>query len=272
MKLAFADRELHYADPLFAAVPMDTLLSDQYTASRHALVDPRAASLELRPGMAGGRASIPPFPARDIRDVEAASRRAGTGDTTKLEVIDSAGNMVSAATSGGWLATSPVIPGLGFCLGTRAQMFCLEPSHPNCLAPGKRPRTTLTPSLATRAGAPYLSFGSPGGDLQDQWALQFFLNVVEFGMSLQEAVEAPTFSTMHMPSSFHPRVAEPGSLFLESRIPLEVQRALEALGHRVTRAEAWSGGNTLAAGLDPATGVRSAAASPRLEPAYAAAY
>ena len=101
-------------------------------------------------------------------------------------------------------------------------MFRLEPSRPNCLAPGKRPRTTLTPSLATRGRAPYLSFGSPGGDQQDQWALRFFLNVVEFGMSLQEAVEAPTFSTTHMPGSFHPRVAEPGSLYLESRIPTDV--------------------------------------------------
>ena len=270
LKLALADRELHYADPVFARVPMDTLLSDEYTEARHRLVDPRRASRELVPGLAGGR-SIPAFAARDIRDVEEASRAAGKGDTTKLEVIDSAGNMVSATTSGGWHPTSPVIPGLGFCLGTRAQMFCLEETHPNRLEPHKRPRTTLTPSLATRGGRPYLSFGSPGGDQQDQWALQFFLNVVVFGMSLQEAVEAPTFCTLHAPSSFYPREASPGSLHLESRIPESVQRELAALGHSVTRTDAWSGGNTLAASVDPG-GALHAAASPRLDPAYAAGY
>lgn len=272
LKLALADRELHYGDPLFSDVPLDVLLSDAYAQERAGLVDPHHASLELRPGWAEGCGRIPPFEALDVRDVEAAVRRAGAGDTTKLEVIDAAGNMVSATTSGGWLQSSPVIPGLGFCLGTRAQMFCLEPRHPNCLAPGKRPRSTLTPTLATRDGLPFLSFGSPGGDQQDQWALQFFLNAVVFGMSLQEAVEAPTFWTTHAPGSFYPRTAEPGTLYLEERVEPTVRAELASLGHRVVVAPAWSGGNTLAACIDTGSGVLSAAASPRLEPAYAAAY
>jgi gamma-glutamyltranspeptidase / glutathione hydrolase len=274
LKLAFADRERYYGDPLFAKVPMDVLLSDAYTAERARLVDPRAASLELRPGKVPGFDEVVPFTARDARDMDAAlgRARAGKGDTTKLEVIDASGMMVSATTSGGWLPSSPVIPGLGFSLGTRGQMFSLDPRHPNCLAPGKRPRTTLTPTLATRNGEPYLAFGSPGGDHQDQWALQFFLNVTEFGMSLQEAVEAPTVWTTHVPSSFYPRTAEPGSLDLESRIPQAVRDELARRGHRVRAGGAWAGGNTLAAGIDPSTGVRSAAASPRLDPAYAGAF
>ena len=266
MKLAFADRELYYGDPRFAAVPLEKLLSEEYAAERFRLVDARHASLELRPGSVGGSARIPPV------DIEAVARAASSGDTTKLEVIDAAGNMVSATPSGGWLQSSPVIPGLGFSLGTRGQMFSLEPGHPNCVQPGKRPRTTLTPSLATREGRPFLAFGSPGGDKQDQWALQFLLNVVEFGMSLQEAVEAPTFWTAHFPSSFYPRAAEPGSLYVEGRIPASVQEELRSLGHRLIVSHPWSGGNTLAASIDESSGVLSAAASPRLDPAYAAAF
>ena len=177
--------------------------------------------------------------------------------------------MVSATPSGGWLWASPVIPGLGFPLGTRGQMFSLVAGHPNALVPGKRPRTTLTPSLALRDGRPWLAFGSPGGDCQDQWALQFLLNVVEFGMSLQEAVEAPTFWTTHFPCSFYPRTAEPGSLHMEGRIPEETREALAARGHAVKAMGDWGGGNTLAASIDHDTGVLAAAASPRLDPSYA---
>lgn len=266
MKLAFADREFYYGDPAFVEVPWDRLLSKEYAAERRALVDAARASLELRPG------GWPPVRAESIREVNAAFAAAAGGDTTKLEVIDSAGNMVSATPSGGWLMSSPVVPGLGFPLGTRGQMFSLVPGHPNSLAPGKRPRTTLTPSLALRAGRPYLAFGSPGGDSQDQWALQFLLNVVDFGMSLQEAVEAPTFTSEHWPSSFYPRRAAPGVLHVEGRVPEEVRAELAARGHLVQTAGNWSGGNTLAASFDPETGVFSAAASPRLDPAYAMAW
>jgi gamma-glutamyltranspeptidase / glutathione hydrolase len=269
MKLAFADREFYYGDPDFAAVPMDRLLSKEYAAERRRLVDPQRASLELRPG---GRAPLRVESARELDAVFSSKAARGRGDTTKLEVIDAAGNMVSATPSGGWLHSSPVIPGLGFPLGNRGQMFSLAAGHPNCLAPGKRPRTTLTPSLATREGEPWMAFGSPGGDLQDQWALQFLLNVMEFGMSLQEAVEAPTFWTRHFPSSFYPRAAELGSLYVEGRISKRVRDALAKRGHDVKVAGGWDGGNTLAAEINPATGVRSAAASPRLEAAYAAGW
>ena len=155
--------------------------------------------------------------------------------------------MVSSTPSGGWLQSSPVIPGLGFPLGNRGQMFSLTAGHPNVIAPGKRPRTTLTPSLALRDGRPFMAFGSPGGDNQDQWALLFLLNVVEFGMSLQEAVEAPTFWTTHAPCSFYPRRAEPGVLHVEGRIDQAVRDDLAARGHIVKTAADWGGGNTLAA-------------------------
>ena len=269
MKLAYADREFYYGDQEFADVPMDRLLSKEYAAERRRLVDAERASLELRPG------DHAPVRAENVTDVDAALAQGSggaNGDTTKLEVIDAAGNMVSATPSGGWLPSSPVIPGLGFPLGTRGQMFSLTKTHPNCLAPGKRPRTTLTPSLAMRDGAPFMVFGSPGGDAQDQWALQFLMNVVEFGMSLQEAVEAPTFWTSHFPSSFYPRAAEPGSLYIEKRIGKRVRDNLAARGHLVKVMGAWAGGNTLAAAIDGTTGVRRAAASPRQEPAYAAGW
>ncbi|HEY3237170.1 MAG TPA: gamma-glutamyltransferase, partial [Polyangiaceae bacterium] len=270
MKLAYADRELWYGDPLFSEVPLARLLSKDYARERARLVDPNRASLELRPD------GYPPLGISSSKDVDrafaAAAHATGHGDTTKLEVIDSKGNMVSATPSGGWLMSSPVIPELGFPLGTRGQMFSLNPGHPNCLAPGKRPRTTLTPSLALKGETPYLSFGSPGGDFQDQWALQFLLNVVEFGMSLQAAVEAPTVADLSAPSSFYPRLPEPGVVCVEDRVPREVCRALGGLGHKVRLVPAWTQGNTLAAAIDTESGVLSAAASPRLDPAYAGGY
>jgi gamma-glutamyltranspeptidase/glutathione hydrolase len=269
MKLAFADREYYYADPAMADVPLGRLLSKEYAADRRSLVDPRRASMDLRPG------GHPPIRPKDVADIDDAFARAAggvDGDTTKLEVIDAEGNAVSATPSGGWLMSSPVIPGMGFPLGTRAQMFSLADGHPNCIAPGKRPRQTLTPSIARLADGRLLAFGSPGGDGQDQWAAQFLLNVLEFGMSLQEAVEAPTVWSLHHPNSFYPRDARPGRVAVEGRIAKAVCTALARRGHDVQRVGDWEGGNTLAASLDPATGVRAAAASPRLEPAYAAAW
>ena len=270
MKLAYADREFHYGDPKFGRVPMRRLLSKPYATDRRKLVDLAAASMELRPG------EYPAISAASIADVERAfvdAQRFAAGDTTTVQVADRAGNLVSAVTSGGWLLSSPVVPGLGMPLGTRAQMFSLVEGHPNALAGGKQPRTTLTPTLAGAAGrAPHLAFASPGGDCQDQWALQFFLNVFEFGLSLQEAVEAPTFWTTHFPGSFYPRVAEPGSLFVESRVGEDVRAALTARGHRLHVAGPWSGGNSLAAAIDRRSGVLFAAASPRHNPAAAAGW
>ena len=267
MKLAYADREFYYGDPAFTAVPFERLLSKEYAAERRRLVDPAAASMELRPG---GRAAMTARSVVDVNTAFASQAGSAEGDTTKLEVIDSAGNMVSATPSGGWLMSSPVVPGLGFPLGTRGQMFSLVPGHPNALAPGKRPRTTLTPSIATACGRGVMAFGSPGGDCQDQWALQFLVNVVDFQMPLQHAVEAATFWSTHFPNSFYPRTCEPGVVHVEGRIAKSVRDELSAMGHVVETADDWAGGNTLAAVIDPLTGVRCAAASPRLEPAQAA--
>jgi len=257
-KLAFADREFYYSDPDFAVVPLERLLSKEYAAERRGLVDPRRASLELRPG------DVAPRPLRLILGDE----RSYNGDTTHLDVVDAEGNMIAATPSGGWIQSSPVTP-LGFPLGTRAQMFSLDPEHPNALQPGKRPRTTLTPSLVLREGQPWMVFGTPGGDQQDQWTLQFFLNVVDFGMSVQEALDAPTFHSQHFPSSFYPRAQYPGRLVLEGRIPEAVREELRRRGHDVEVTGDWSNGRVLAIRTDPRRGLIFGGASPRLETGYA---
>jgi gamma-glutamyltranspeptidase / glutathione hydrolase len=257
-KLAFADREFYYGDPAFVDVPLERLLSREYAAERRALVDPVRASLALRPGDAG------PRPLSLLLGDE----RSYQGDTTHLDAIDAEGNMIAATPSGGWILSSPVVPGLGFPLGTRAQMFSLDPEHPNCLAPGKRPRTTLTPSLVTREGRPWMVFGTPGGDQQDQWTLQFFLNVVEFGMSVQEALDAPTVHTEHFPSSFYPRAQHPGRLVAEGRIPQPVREELSRRGHEVVVTGDWANGRVLGIRTDPERGLIFGGASPRLETGY----
>jgi len=195
----------------------------------------------------------------------ASSYRAG--DTCHLDVADRFGNMVSATPSGGWLQSSPVIPGLGFCLGTRAQMFTLTPGLPATLAPGKRPRTTLTPSLVLKDREPYLAFGTPGGDQQDQWSLLFFLNHVLAGMNLQQAIDFPSFHSAHMPSSFYPRRAQPCVLDVESRVGTAVIEDLRRRGHLVNVRPAWSLGRVSA--VARRHGVLYAAANPRGMQGYA---
>ncbi len=257
-KLAFADREAYYGDPQFVEVPLGRLLSKQYADERRRLVDPKRASLEDRPGT-GTPTTMrqrEPAPAGmwPITDC---------GDTTQLDAVDRWGNMISITPSGGWFTASPVIPGLGFPLGTRGQMFMLDAAHPNSLQPGKRPRSTLTPSLVTKDGRPWMVFGTPGGDCQDQWTLQFFLNYVDFGMDLQEAVDAPTFHTMHFRNSFYPRQVRPGVMAVEGRIPEAIRRELEARGHTVEAVGDWSNGQVVAVRFDAETGLMSGAASPR---------
>jgi gamma-glutamyltranspeptidase/glutathione hydrolase len=266
-KLAFADREAWYGDPAFCDVPVSQLLDEAYAAARRRLIGPDASG-ELRPGAVGGRE--PRLPAGGA----AAPLSSGLGepsaarDTCHVDVVDRAGNMVSATPSGGWLQSSPCIPGLGFPLGTRAQMFWLEEGLPGSLEGSKRPRTTLSPSLALRRGAPYLAFGTPGGDSQDQWSLLFFLNHAHFGMDLQEAIDAPAFHTEHFPNSFYPRHARPRSLTVEGRVAAAVVEDLRARGHDVAVEDAWALGRVSAAGRD-ATGVLKAAASPRGMQGYA---
>ena len=272
-KLAFADREAWYGDPDFTDVPLADLLSPQYAAQRRALVG-QTASGDLRPGSPGGRQPMLPGFATAPRPGAVVGAWAGeptlahSGDTCHIDVADRFGNMVAATPSGGWLHSSPVIPGLGFCLGTRAQMFTLTPGLPNSLAPGKRPRTTLSPGLALRGGEPYLAFGTPGGDQQDQWSLSFFLNHVRFGMNLQEAIDAPAFHTTHFPSSFWPRESVPAAVDVEDRAGPEVIEGLRARGHEVTVAAPWSLGRVSAVARDD--GMLYAAANARGMQGYAA--
>ena len=167
------------------------------------------------------------------------------GDTTHLDVIDSQGNMVAATPSGGWIGTSPVIPGLGFPIGTRGQQFFLNPNRPNALEPHKRPRTTLTPTLVTKNDEPFMVLGTPGGDTQDQATLQFFLNYIEFGMDMQEALDQPTFYSAHFPSSFYPRAMYPKRIYIEERVEQEIIEGLEKKGHEVICIDPWSTGKVM---------------------------
>ena len=192
------------------------------------------------------------------------------GDTCCITATDSDGNMVVATPSGGWLKSSPVVPGLGFPLGTRGQMAWLVEGHPNSLAPGKRPRTTLSPTLVLRDGRPHLAFGTPGGDQQDQWTLNFFLNHVVFGQGVQAAIEATAFHTDHVPSSFTPRSIRPRSVVVESACPPDVVAGLRARGHDVDLVADRSLGKVCATGAST-DGMVFAAASPRGEQAYGVA-
>jgi gamma-glutamyltranspeptidase/glutathione hydrolase len=281
-KLAFADREAWYGDPRATDVPLDGLLSAEYAAGRRKLVGD-TASAELIPGWPGG--AEPRLPGYALAPsglapgvtgtgepaagsaIGVAAPELGPGDTCHLDVADRFGNLVSATPSGGWLQSSPVVPGLGFCLGTRAQMSTLTPGLASTLAPGRRPRTTLSPSLVLRDGEPYLAFGTPGGDQQDQWTLAFFLNHVLFGMNLQQAIDAPAFHTGHFPSSFWPRGSSPRSLAAESRLDEPVLAELRRRGHQVTVMPPWSLGRISA--VARSGGFLYAGANPRGMQGYA---
>lgn len=276
-KLAFADRDTFYGDPAFVDVPVEALLSDAYNGERRGLIGERA-SMDLRPGSIpgcgkrlearvaqGGREAVGATGAGEPTVGRLGESR---GDTVHLDIIDRHGNMVSATPSGGWLQSSPVIPELGFCLGSRAQMFVLDEAHPAALRPGKRPRSTLSPTMALRDGEPYLAWGTPGGDQQDQWIPQFLLRHLHAGMNLQEAIDAPAWHTEHFPSSFWPRTSRPGVLVLEGRVPAATVAELQRRGHVVEVGDPWSEGRLTAASRD---GRRlRAAANPRGMQAYAA--
>jgi gamma-glutamyltranspeptidase/glutathione hydrolase len=273
-KLAYADREKFYGDPKFVEVPFQTLLSDAYNDERRKLVTDKG-SMELRPGSVEGFGSIVKLKpgAKLIAGMGAGEPTVGrmgevVGDTVHFDIVDQAGNMVTATPSGGWLQSSPVIPELGFCLGTRGQMFWLEEGHPASLAPGKRPRTTLSPTLALRDGDAYLAWGSPGGDQQDQWITQFFLRHVHAGMNLQEAIDAPAWHSEHFPISFWPRTSRPGVLQIEKRVPKESRDELSRRGHILEVEPEWSEGRLTAASKDGKR--RRAAANPRGMQGYAA--
>ncbi len=275
-KLAFADRDVFYGDPNFAEVPLETLLSEDYNDARRGLVGENSSD-DLRPGTladskrrlqvllelsgceatTGVGAGEPTFV--DLPEVE--------GDTVHLDVIDRHGNMVSATPSGGWLSSSPVVPELGFGLTTRGQMFWLTEELPSGLAPGKRPRTTLTPTMASKDGTPCLAFGTPGGDQQDQWTVPVLLRHLHHGMNLQAAIDSPLFHSKHAVSSLYPRECHPGVLLMEGRFPEATRRALADRGHKITVEGDWALGRVCAVGSDD--GLLRAAATPRFMQGYA---
>ena len=259
-KLAFADREAWYGDS--ASVPLSRLLSREYADERRELVGEESSG-ELRPGLGGRLPSL-----RVGVAVDAGAGEPTRGDTCHLDVADRWGNLVSATPSGGWLQSSPALPGLGFCLGTRAQMFWLEDGLPSSLVGGRRPRTTLSPSLAVRDDGTLLAFGTPGGDQQDQWSLEFFLAHAVFGLDLQAAIDAPMFHTDSFPSSFYPRAMRPRSVEIEARAPASTIAALRERGHAVTVAGDWSLGRLSAVSRAP-DGLLRAAANPRGMQGYA---
>jgi gamma-glutamyltranspeptidase / glutathione hydrolase len=267
-KLAFADREAYYGDPAMDDVPFEALLSKEYAAQRRALIG-ETASAAMRPGDVGR--GYPDYATRPVlEDNQRAMQLPNhTGDTTHLDAVDAEGNMIACTPSGGWIQASPVIDGLGFPLGTRGQMFYLNAARPNALAPHKRPRATLTPSLVTHNGDPYMVFGTPGGDSQDQWTLQFFLNYVDFGMNIQEALDAPTVHTDHFPSSFYPRQAFPRLVSAENRIPPGVLSELERRGHLIQVADGWVHGKAMGIRVDQENGVILGGAAPKGEVGYA---
>jgi gamma-glutamyltranspeptidase / glutathione hydrolase len=256
-KLAFADRDALYGDA--EDVPIDRLLSKEYNDERRALVGEEASG-EYRPGI--GR-----LPSLHALEATVGSGEPGRG-TVHLDIADRFGNMVSATPSGGWLQSSPVIPSLGWPLGTRAQMFWLEEGLASSLKPGTRPRTTLCPGLALRDGAPYLAWGTPGGDQQEQWALHVFLRHVDLGLNLQEAIDAPAFHSDHLISSFFPRGLVPRSLALESRFDSRTIADLQRRGHDVSLWPAWSAGRVTAVAREP-DGLLRAGANPRGMQGYA---
>ncbi|WP_299667781.1 gamma-glutamyltransferase family protein [uncultured Ruegeria sp.] len=287
MKLTYADRETYYGDPNVVQVPMAQLLGRDYAQSRAKLVGDQANNL-WRPGDIPGFGYPVDYHSAATKEFDAEALAAmglgeptaksdngsgdpgpATGDTCQISVVDRWGNMVSATPSGGWMESSPVIPELGVCLGTRLQMMSLIPGAPDALSPGKRPRSTLSPTIVLNdAGKPYMALGTPGGDKQDQWQLAFLVRHLLCGMSPQQANDALGFSSTHWPGSFYPRNAEPGHMKIEARASREIVAALTARGHVVTTAPPWSEG-WICSAMITASGMLSGSASARGMQAYA---
>lgn len=281
LKLALADRDAHFGDGADVAA----LLDEDYTASRRRQLGPHA-SRTWRPGSPQGREPFRP----PLRSGTGSEHAAGVGeptvarpaaadvtasgetrgDTCHLDVVDRWGNIVAVTPSGGWLQSSPTIPALGFCLGTRLQMMWLDTEAPSALRPGARPRTTLTPTLVLRGGRPVMALGTPGGDQQEQWQLPLLLRVLVGGWDAQQAIDAPTMHTTALVDSFWPRTWEPAGLVVEDRLGDDVIAELEARGHDVTRAGDWRLGRLSAVGIDHGDGTLWAAANPRGMQGYAA--
>jgi gamma-glutamyltranspeptidase/glutathione hydrolase len=229
IKLAFADRDRWYGDPRFVKVPGAELLAKDYADVRRALIDPKAASMEQRPGDPINKKSLAQLFSINSQEIPEAER---AHDTTCVNVIDAAGNVFSATPSGAWLP-SFIAGDTGIPISSRMQSFLLTPNHPNELKPGKRPRITLSPTLVLKDGKPFAALSTPGGDNQDQALLQVLLNIIEFGMNPQEAVEAARFETAHFVSSFADHKFNPGSLSLEKRFGEQLIEEMKRRGHKV---------------------------------------
>ena len=270
LKLGFADRDRFYGDPDFVKIPTQQLLSKDYAAMRRSLIDGRQASLSQRPGDPANMkpllasASQISYNAPPVPEIEKAN------DTTCVNVIDRDGNMFSATPSGAWLPA--VVAGdTGVLMGQRLQSALTDPNSPNVVAPGKRPRITLTPTLVLKDGQPHMVLGTPGADQQVLLTMQTLLNMIEFGMNVQQAIEAPKWLTRAFPASPFPHTMYPGDLSVESRIPEAVRKQLLARGHKLRVTGAWSDGALAAIVVDLKTGVLNAGADPRVE-AYAWAW
>lgn len=287
-KLAHADKIRYYGDPDFVKVPIKGLLSKEYAAERRKLVDPYKANNDDRPGDPNpyDKSAMRPskFSMALLNPPQYNAPLPSIGSdyffTTGTRAIDAQGNMFSATPSGGWFPSSPNIPGLGFCLGTRAQMFYIKRDHPKSIAPGKRPSTSLTPTLVLKDGQPFMALGTPGGDQQDQWTLQVFLNIVDFGMDLQEAVDAPKFDSRNFPSLFYPFRANPGVMTIEGRVSADVIKNLQERGHKTVLSPVpawipekvdptWTLDYSTVITIDMRTGLIKAGASPRWDTNYA---
>jgi len=275
LKLAFADRDRYYGDPDFARVPMQGLLSDAYAAERSRAIDMKQASGELRPGDPwkydpGARPATTPNvsngPTPPVTDA-AIAERSEPGDTTAIEIVDAQGNLFSSTPSSGWLLGGAFVAGdTGVPLGNRLQVFRLDPKSPNVLVGGKRPRTTLTPTIVLKDGRPFLAIGTPGGDNQDQQILQVLLNVIDFGLDVQAAIEAPRVNSLHPESSFDRHESLPNVLEAEVSASQAIIEDLQRRGHVVRMRPAYGiSSGVVAAGVDPATGLLRGGADPRRE-------
>jgi gamma-glutamyltranspeptidase/glutathione hydrolase len=285
-RLAFADREGWYGDPDHVDVDPAALLDPAYAAARRELLGEKALAAP-EPGVLGGRTSwavTPPAPDPCARPVTTwldqlhggmptivLRETVKAGDTCTVAVADRHGNLAAAVPSGGWLKSSPVVPGLGFPLGTRGQTLWLVDGHPNSLAPGKRPRTTLSPTVVLRDGDPYLAFGTPGGDRQDVWTLEAFLAATEFGLDLQAATEVTMFHSDEFPSSFTPHGCRPGVVVIEDDCDPATVADLQGRGHEVALVGAGTLGKVCMVGVDGDQGFVKAGAGPRGRQAYAVA-
>lgn len=302
-KLAFADRDAWYGDAI--PTPLDLLLDGAYTATRRSLIRD-TASLGWVPGepFEGIPARVATHITRLLRGERVLNTMSGLGeptvqhqsvqttdphvsptgetrgDTCHIDVVDQWGSMVAATPSGGWLQSNPVIPELGFPLGSRLQMAWLDEGLPNTLTPGKRPRTTLTPSIAQYGGRPTLAFGTPGGDQQDQWSFHLFARLAHdfevtsksgrARLDLQAALDAPNWHTEHVVGSFYPRGWIPNTIAVEGNTDPAVVGGLHRRGHEVQVGAPWSEGRLCVVARHPHTGALLAGANPRGMQGYAA--